>query len=281
MKDRLRLLRPAHCLKNILVLLPLIFSGRLSDGASVRRAAPAFVCFCLLASAIYVLKDLCDRKADRRHPRKRARPLASGAVRPVQAEIMALVLLAGLVGLGVWMRLPGGAWLCLGAYFLLNLAYSMELKNIPVLDVALLAGGYLLRVQFGAEVIGVPVSSWLYLTVLFFTFYFGFGKRRGELRQGSASRRVLEFYSAAFLDRAMQLCMTLALVFYSLWSAGAGMGGQRMLWTVPLAVCICLKYSRAAEADADGDPVEVLLHDRTLLGMAVAFAALVLALLYL
>ena len=239
------------------------------------------MCFCLLASAIYVLNDLCDRKADRRHPRKRARPLASGAVRPVQAVIMALVLLAGLVGLGVWMRLPGGAWLCLGAYFLLNLAYSMELKNIPVLDVALLVGGYLLRVQFGAEVIGVPVSSWLYLTVLFFSFYFGFGKRRGELRQGSASRRVLEFYSAVFLDRAMQLCMTLALVFYSLWSAGAGMGGQRMLWTVPLAVCICLKYSRAAEADADGDPVEVLLHDRTLLGMAVAFAALVLALLYL
>ena len=117
--------------------------------------------------------------------------------------------------------------------------------------------------------------------MLFFSLYFGFGKRRGELRQGSASRRVLEFYSAAFLDRAMQLCMTLALVFYSLWSAGAGMAGQRMLWTVPLAVCICLKYSRAAEGNADGDPVEVLLHDRALLIMAAAFAALVLALLYL
>ncbi len=280
MKQRLRLLRPAHCLKNILVLLPLIFSGRLSDGASVRHAVSAFICFCMVASVIYILNDLCDREADRRHPCKCTRPLASGAVRPAEAGLIAAALLALAAAFGVWVCFPADAWLCLGAYFLLNLAYSLELKNVPILDVALLACGFLLRVQFGAAVIGVPVSSWLYLTVLFFSFYLGFGKRRGELEQGGASRRVLEFYSAAFLDRAMQLCMTLALVFYSLWSAGAGMAGERMLWTVPAAVCICLRYSRAADTNG-GDPVEVLLHDRILLCMAAVFAALVLALLYL
>lgn len=281
MKDRLRLLRPAHCLKNVLVLLPLIFSGRLHDGASALRAGAGFVCFCTLAMSVYLLNDLCDRAADRRHPRKCLRPLASGAVRPAEAAAIMAALLLLTAALGLWMRLSGRAWACLGAYFAVNLSYSLWLKKVPIVDVSLLACGFLLRVQFGAEVIGVPVSSWLYLTVLFFSFYFGFGKRRGELRQGVASRRVLEFYSAAFLDRAMQLCMTLALVFYSLWSAGAGMAGERMLWTVPLAVCICLKYGSALDADTDGDPIEVLLHDRVLLVLAAAFAALVLALLYL
>ena len=125
--------------------------------------------------------------------------------------------------------------------------------------------------------IGVPVSSWLYLTVAFFSLYMGFGKRRGDARSASAAT----VYTPVFLERAMQLCLTLALVFYSLWSAGAGLAGSRMLWTVPLAVCICLKYAGDLDAGAEGDPVELLLHDRVLLLLSLAFTVLVLLLLYL
>ena len=134
-----------------------------------------------------------------------------------------------------------------------------------------------LTVLFGAAVIGVPVSSWLYLTVAFFSLYMGFGKRRGDARSASAAT----VYTPVFLERAMQLCLTLALVFYSLWSAGAGLAGSRMLWTVPLAVCICLKYAGDLDAGAEGDPVELLLHDRVLLLLSLAFTVLVLLLLYL
>ena len=283
MKERLRLLRPKHYLKNLLVFFPLVFSGRMTDCASAAQAGFAFLAFCLLASAVYILNDLCDRENDRRHPRKCLRPLASGAVRPAEAALLALLLLALLTALGLWLRLPQGAWLCLGIYLAVNCAYSLGLKNVPGLDVALLASGFLLRVFFGAAAIGVTVSSWLYLTVIFVSFYMGFGKRRSELRESAvSSRSVLKFYTAVFLDRSMQLCMTLGIVFYSLWSAGTdtGIAGSRMLWTVPLAVCICLKYSRSAEENSDGDPVEILLGDRLLLLLVLLYAMLVLALLY-
>lgn len=277
MKERLRLLRPAHCLKNLLVLLPLIFSGKLTQAASAVQGLCAFVCFCLLASAVYIFNDLCDRERDRLHPRKRTRPLAAGTVRTCEAIGLALLLLAALAALGLWRRLPAGAWLCLGAYLCVNLCYSLELKNVPILDVLLLSVGFELRVLFGAAVIGVPVSSWLYLTVAFFSLYMGFGKRRGDAR----SARAAAVYTPVFLERAMQLCLTLALVFYSLWSAGAGLAGSRMLWTVPPAVCICLKYASDLERGTEGDPVELLLHDRVLLWVCIGFSALVLALLYL
>lgn len=277
MKERLRLLRPTHCLKNLLVLLPLVFSGKLTQAASAAQAVCAFVCFCLLSSAVYVFNDLCDRERDRLHPRKCTRPLAAGTVRIPEAVGIAVLLLSALTALSIWQALPTRAWLCLGAYLLLNLCYSLELKNIPILDVLLLAAGFELRVLFGAAVIGVPVSSWLYLTVAFFSLYMGFGKRRGDARSAGAAT----VYTPVFLERAMQLCLTLALVFYSLWSAGAGLAGSRMLWTVPLAVCICLKYAGDLDAGAEGDPVELLLHDRVLLLLSLAFTVLVLLLLYL
>ena len=150
MKERLRLIRPAHCLKNLLVLLPLVFSGKLTQAPSAIQALCAFVCFCLLSSAVYVFNDLCDLTCDRLHPRKCTRPLAAGTVRIPEAVGIAVLLLSALTALSIWQALPTRAWLCLGAYLLLNLCYSLELKNIPILDVLLLAAGFELRVLFGA-----------------------------------------------------------------------------------------------------------------------------------
>lgn len=280
MKDYIRLLRPKHSIKNILILLPLIFSGRLLELAPLRQSVCAFVAFCALASLVYIINDIRDAERDRQHPTKRARPIASGAVPVARGLALAAALAVIVLGLGLWCRFSPGAWLCLGAYLALNLGYSFGLKNVPILDIVILAGGFLLRVLLGAAVTGISISHWLYLTVTAISFYLGLGKRRGELRlTRERTRQVLQYYNYSFLDKNMQVCMALFIVFYSLWSVDTENPG--LIWTVPLVICICLRYSMTVEGGSDGDPVEVIYRDKALIVLLLAFALLTLALLYL
>ena len=282
MKDHIRLLRPKHYLKNVLVLLPLFFSGRFFERALLGAAAAGFAAFCLLSSFIYIINDVRDVESDRRHPTKCRRPIASGAVSVHAALTLAAALAAAVTAIGVLARFPAGGWGCMAIYLLVNLGYSFGLKNVPILDIALLVSGFLLRVLFGAAVTGIGISSWLYLTVVSVSFYLALGKRRGELRrQSDTSRKVLRYYNNAFLDKNMNICLTLAIVFYSLWSADAMNAGMHLIWTVPLVICLCLKYSLTVEGDSDGDPVEVIFQDKVLLVLIAVFAAVTAALLYL
>lgn len=149
---------------------------------------------------------------------------------------------------------------------------------MPILDVALLVSGFLLRVLFGSAITGISISAWLYLTVLSVSFYLALGKRRNEL--GCAqdeTRKVLKFYTYAFLDKNMQISMALAIMFYSLWSIDAAPG---MIWTVPLVICLCLKYSLTIEGDSTGDPVEVIYQDKALLILGAVLAVAILAIIY-
>lgn len=280
MKEYIRLLRPKHIIKNILVVLPLVFSGRLLEPAALRQTICAFAAFCALASLIYIINDIRDADRDRQHPTKRSRPIASGAIPVSHALAEAAVLAAVILALGLWCPFSFKSWLCLGAYFILNLGYSLGLKNVPILDIAILVSGFLLRVLFGSAVTGIVISGWLYLTVTSVSFYLGLGKRRGELRLTQEStRRVLRYYTYEFLDKNMQMCLALSIVFYSLWSVGTETTG--LMWTVPLVICICLRYSMTVEGSSDGDPVEVIYQDKVLMAMAAVFAAVTLALLYL
>lgn len=280
MKAYIRLLRPKHSIKNILVILPLVFSGRLLEPNALIQTVCAFVAFCALASLIYIINDIRDADRDRQHPTKCSRPIASGAVTVPHALAEAAVLLVILAAVGLWQGFPLEGWLCLGAYFVLNLGYSFGLKNVPILDIAILVSGFLLRVLFGAAVTGIAISGWLYLTVTSVSFYLGLGKRRGELRlPREDTRRVLRYYSYEFLDKNMQMCLALSIVFYSLWSVDNEV--TALMWTVPLVICICLRYSMTVEGSSDGDPVEVIFQDKVLIAMAAAFAAITLALLYL
>lgn len=279
MKEYIRLLRPKHCIKNILVLLPLVFSGQLFDPKLLGRATGAFVAFSALASLVYIINDIRDAERDRQHPTKCRRPIASGAVPVSHAVAEAAVLAVVLVVLALWGRFSLGSWLCMAAYFVLNLGYSLGLKNVPILDIAILVSGFLLRVLLGSEATGIATSGWLYLTVTSVAFYMGLSKRRGELRMSSeTTRRVLRYYNADFLTQNMQMCLTLAVVFYSLWSVDRG---GNLMWTVPLVICICLWYSMTVEGNSDGDPVEVIFQDKVLLALGCVFAAITLALLYL
>ena len=137
----------------------------------------------------------------------------------------------------------------------------------------------IMAIDYGDAHTGIAISDWLYLTVIAVSFYLGLGKRRGELaRQKGETRKVLKYYTYEYLDKYMQISLGLSITFYALWSMGAEQG---MVWTVPLVICLCMKYSLTVEGDSDGDPVEVSCRDKVLLALAAVFAALVLAILYL
>ena len=279
MKPYLQLLRPKHCIKNLLVALPLVFSGRLTEPVLLWRTACAVLAFCVLASLVYIINDIRDVERDRQHPTKCRRPIASGAV-PVSCAVAEEVVLFGiLIVLSQLGQFPLKSWLCMGTYFILNLGYSFGWKNVPILDIAILVSGFLLRMLLGTSVTGIAISGWLYLTVTSVSFYMGLGKRRGELRTVSKSaRKVLQYYSDSFLTQNMQMCLTLTVVFYSLWSMDRG---ENLMWTVPLVICICLKYGLTVDGNSDGDPVEVIYQDKALMALGAVFAVITLALLYL
>ena len=168
--------------------------------------------------------------------------------------------------------------LCLGAYFVLNLFYSMGLKSKPIVDVVILAAGFVIRVVFGGVITGVDISKWLYLVVVTGSLYMGLGKRRNELRMNTASREVLKYYNESFLDKNMYVCVALVNMFYALWSIE--MPDPRMIWTVPFFIVLMMCYSMRIEGNSDGDPVEVIWRDKLLIGIILAYAMCIFLLLY-
>jgi len=277
-----QLLRPKHYLKNFLVFLPLLFSGQLLTAGYVVNALYAFFAFCMAASVVYVVNDIADRKRDAQHPLKKNRPIASGRVSLTQAIIL-LVVVVGLCVtalLALQPRVSAVAFLV--GYVAMNIAYSFGLKNVPILDVAILSLGFVMRVYFGGEAIGVEVSSWLYLAILAFSFYLGLGKRRNELiAHGSRTRAVNRFYSKDFLDKNMYVFLGLTVMYYSLWAIDPAQQHKAVVWTVPLVMVIVMTYSLAIENESsDGDPVEVLTHNKALLSLAALYGVLMLGLVY-
>jgi 4-hydroxybenzoate polyprenyltransferase len=284
LKNLVLLMRPKHYLKNGLILVPLIFSGGLFADANIVKALIAILIFSLAASVVYIVNDARDIAKDRKHPTKKNRPLASGAVKTWQAY----VLLAGLVfAIGVTAAALDFSWmtiLLLVIYLLINFAYSFGLKNIPVVDVAILASGFVIRVLFGASIFDIEVSNWLYLTVLAGAFYASLGKRRNEIIvNGTKSRKVNEAYTLNFLDKNMYVSLALVLVFYSLWAIDPSGGGDRSLfWTIPVVIMLFMTYSLNIEKqDSLGDPVDVILGDKMLIVLGLIYVVLATSLLYL
>lgn len=283
----LKLLRPHHYIKNILIILPLFFSGTfLTSSVKIMNVILAFVCFCLISSAIYIINDVRDKEQDKNHPRKSQRPIASGAV-SVKAAMILLSVLLVIAGIISVVLLPPISSLFLLAYIVINLLYSFGLKNIPVWDVTCVASGFLLRLVYGAFVTGIVISNWLYLTVIAASFYMALGKRRNELlHKGEAStRKVLEKYTIGFLDKGSTVMLSLTIISYALWSFDAetvtNHGTNLLIWSVPVIILITLKYNLDIEKNTDGDPVEILTHDKSLIALVVLYACLMIALIYL
>ena len=241
------------------------------------------IAFSLVTSAVYIINDIRDAEKDRMHPTKKKRPIASGAVTPVHAVIlMAVILIVAMVLLAVSDATAGSYTLVL-LYLFINVAYSMGLKDVPLLDVTILASGFLLRVLFGAVLTGTEVSEWQYLTVLSGAFYFSLGKRRNELqkKKDGDTRKVLKYYTRDFLDKNMYMCLALLNTFYALWCKDITNAGMKYaMWTVPIVILICMKYSLTVEGNSEGDPVEVLLHDKVLMALCVVYGIVMVAMLY-
>ena len=273
MKHYIKLMRVHHYIKNALIFAPLVFSGGFFRPEKLIPGVLAFLGFCFLSSAVYVINDIRDVDKDRVHPTKCRRPIASGAV-SVKAATGLMGLL--LVLAAVCHVLTGGGWISAA----LPVLY-FGLKDRPIVDIAILTSGFLLRVLYGAAVCAIEVSGWLYLTVISVSFYFSLGKRRNELvRQGGAeTRKVLQYYSKSFLDKNMYMFLGLANVFYALWAMDNE--NKAVIWTVPLVLLICMRYSLDIEGDSDGDPVEVLVHDKVLIALCLVLAVTMMGMLYL
>lgn len=284
-KQYLKLMRPKHYIKNCLVFAALACSGHLFEKDRFLAGVVGFAAFSFVSSVVYIVNDIQDREKDACHPTKRNRPIAAGTVSVPAAWIMAFLLLVAALGCNAAVFHVSSTLLLL-LYLGLNLGYSFGLKNVPLVDVTILTAGFLIRVLYGAVATGIVISDWLWLTVIAISFYFSLGKRRNELQKisGGETRAVLAFYTPRFLDKAMYMCLGLANTFYALWCMDAGTtkmyGGVSLILTVPIVLLITLRYSMDVEGDSDGDPVEVLLHDKVLILLCGVYLGTMFVILY-
>ena len=276
--DYIRLMRPKHYVKNLLVFIPIFFNGSIFDKEKMVLAVMGFLCFCLISSSVYVLNDIQDVEKDRLHSKKKNRPIASGRVSIGKAYLLMIVCF--LIPLSCTIKYADiECVLFLVVYAFQNVGYSMGLKNYPIVDVVILASGFVVRVLYGGVLVGIPISKWLYLIIVTGSLYMGLGKRRNESKQQNNTREVLKFYTEAFLDKNMYVAVALVIVFYSLWSTESL--NSKMIWTVPFFIIILMKYSFDIEGDSDGDPVEVITHDWILMLLVLMYGLLVGTLIYL
>lgn len=254
----IKLLRPKQWVKSAFVVLPCIFSGAFFQMSSLMSTLLAFVWFSLAASAVYIVNDLHDIEHDKAHATKsKKRPLASGQVQPYQALIL-LGVLYGILVFGYFQQPQ--VLQVIAVYIVLNLAYTWVLKHQPVIDIFTIAIGFVLRVYAGAVALTVPVSSWMFVTVLCLALYLASVKRRQELiHQGKGSRKVLSQYSVSLVDRYAEMSATGALIFYSLFVMTVH---PRLVITIPLVLYGLFRYWFIVETKEGGEsPTDALLSD--------------------
>lgn len=283
----LRSLRPKQWLKNVFVIAAAVFAGRLGDPRDVARALAAFAVFCALSSAVYLINDIRDREADRRHPIKRRRPLAAGELRPETAAAASVVLAVGSLVAAFALSPALGA--VASAYFVLNLAYSFGLKQVVVLDVMIVAAGFLLRAWAGAVVVDVAISHWLVLCTGLLALFLGFVKRRQELVVlpvgEEASRPILREYSLPFLDQMIAVVTGATVVAYALYAfsaeVAAKLGTTHMGLTIPFVVFGIFRYLYLVHMRGEGEnPATLVLQDGPLLVDVLLWGAAVVVALY-
>ncbi len=274
----LRTMRPKQWVKNVLVLAAPFTSGELFSGRAVLQLAVAFVAFSLAASAIYLVNDAKDVEADRVHPKKRFRPIAAGIVPPQLAFVLAVVLILAALGLALlatWQLL-----VLIAVYIAVQLAYCFGLKHQPVLDICIVASGFLLRAVAGGLATGIPLSQAFLLCAGFGSLFMVAGKRYAEMmlaeRTGAKIRKSLEAYSASYLRFVWALSATVLIMNYCLWAFEIREEHHNTAWStisiVPFVVAV-LRYSVDVDSGNGGAPDEIALRDRVLQVLALVWVA--------
>jgi 4-hydroxybenzoate polyprenyltransferase len=272
LRELLSAMRPRQWAKNVFVLAPLVFARRLDDPAVLGRALLAFAAFSLLASAVYLFNDIRDRAEDRRHPRKSRRPIAAGRL-PVPAAATAAALLAA-AALALALALGGAFVAVLVAYLVTNLAYSLGLKRVVIVDVMVLSAGFVLRVMAGGVAVGVEVSAWLVLCTSFLALFLAFSKRRHELillaGEATEQRRVLSHYSPAFLDQMINVVTAGTVVAYAVYAispeTAEKFDTRNLIFTMPFVLFGIFRYLYLIyQRPSERNPTEAILGDRPFL----------------
>jgi 4-hydroxybenzoate polyprenyltransferase len=280
-------LRPSQWTKNLLVFAGLIFGQRLMEPEAVGVALAAFAIFCALSGVVYLVNDVRDREADRLHPTKLHRPIASGALSPSTALAAALIMGAAAVAGAFWINVPFG--IVAAAYVALLALYSTSLKHVVILDVLTLSGGFVLRAAGGAAAVEVEFSHWLLLLTLLLALFLALSKRRAELvtlAEGArAHRRILAEYSPYLLDQMIGVVTASTLLAYAFYTISAEtvqkFGTDRLLWTVPFPLYGIFRYLYLVhQRSGGGNPSETLLEDRPILLCVALWGVSVIAILY-
>ncbi|SEO70597.1 decaprenyl-phosphate phosphoribosyltransferase [Trujillonella endophytica] len=273
-----RAVRPRQWAKNVLVLAAPLAAGKVFDVDVLGPTAAAFLLFCVAASGVYLVNDTIDVDEDRRHPRKRFRPIAAGIVPKSLALSMAAVFFVAALVIAVLLTRPALAWV-LGSYVVIQLGYCLFLKNQPVIDLAVVASGFLLRGIAGGVAAGLELSQWFLLVAAFGSLFMVAGKRYSELvliGDAAATRKTLQEYSGSYLRFVWSLSAAVTLTAYSLWAFEMGETQDGAPWSLisiaPFVLAILL-YARDVDKGEAGAPEDIVLGDRVLLALGVIWAA--------
>lgn len=281
-----RLARPRQWVKNAFVAAPLFFTPEAISARNIGLVAAAVVIFCLTSSAIYAFNDWCDREADRLHPVKRTRPIASGDVSPTAALLftVALLIAAGALTLAV---MPAAFMPFAAGYAVLSILYSLRLKHLSVLDVIIVAVGFVLRVEGGAAAVNIVPSVWIVICTFLLALFLALAKRRDDLAKETpgSHRPALAGYNLSFVDAALGLILAALLVSYLIYTTDAAVtrkfGTDRLYFTVPFVVAGVLRYLQIALVEErSGSPTDLALTDPFLILAVVGWIAVFGVLIY-
>ena len=287
LKNLIKLARVGQWVKNSVVLAALVFAGTIKDSHRLELAFFATVIFCLLSSAVYTFNDLIDRDKDRRHPLKKDRPIASGAVSPTMAIILVVVLIA--IGLGTAWSINIGFFIISIVFVAINALYSLALKDIVIVDVMTLALSFVVRALAGALAIEVPASKWMLINTLLLALFLGFGKRRHELvlldEKAGHHRSSLTHYSPYLLDQLIGVTTASVVVMYMLYTFSTEVSQklktENLYITIPFVVYGIFRYLFLIhKREEGGSPTRLLFTDRPILITVVLWLVTVIAVLY-
>lgn len=276
-------MRPHQYIKNVFIFLPLFFALEITDTDLLLNATIAFIAFSLSASSIYTLNDYHDIEEDRHHPKKKNRPLASGTISKTQAIVIMTIL--SIASFAIMVPLSVKAAATLAAYVIMNILYSFYLKHVAILDVTIIAIGFVFRLFIGSAATDIPLSMWIVVMTFLLALFMALAKRRDDvliyLDTGEKMRKVIDGYNLQFLDTAMAIMASVVIVAYTIYTTSAEVvervNSQYLYLTALFVILGVMRYLQIAFVLKDsGSPTQILLKDRfmqlTLVGWGFTFA---------
>ena len=268
-------MRPRQWTKNLLVFAGLIFSDKFGDATAVRHSLWIFLSFCLVSSAGYLINDILDRDADKNHPEKKSRPIASGDLSVLNAGLAAILLLAFGFAIPILLELPWGPHV-LGLYAVNQALYTVVARGVAILDVFIISMGFLIRAIAGAAVISVHISPWLLLCTFLLALFLGFAKRKHEFDLGTPSRKALSGYSTKLLDQLIGIAAGATVLSYSVYAiqSETALVHRALVLTILFPMFGVFRYLQLVyQKDDGGSPDKVLLTDPWMFGTVLLWIA--------